>query len=610
MRQMKLKPQIRYLAAREAKIDSEKRTMEFSFSSEEPVDWGWGTEILSHERDAADLSRLNNNANLLFNHNWDQPIGVIEKAWVGNDKRGYVSTRFSKNPQADQIFKDVQDGILHNVSFGYEVKELALTKSNSNGSSEYTSTKWMPFEVSIVTVPADPTVGVGRSKFNEEKEVPVIEEKMAEEIQPITIIENKGETMTPEELKAAEEKARKDATQSERERASQIHALCEKHKMETDFARKLVEDGKSIEEARQVVLEKLSIRQTSVSGSPEGEGLLGLSPKEVRNFRFLNIIRALANPTDRKLQEAAKFEREVSEAGAKKRGKASQGFFIPMDVLSSRDLTKGTDSAGGYLVETQLVGFIELLRKKSIFQRAGATVLNGLVGDIAIPKQTGGATAYWVDENVAPTEGAQTFGQVALSPKTVGCYTDISRKLMNQSSIDVENLVRSDLSIVTALAVDVAAAYGLGSGGQPNGLKNLITQTTDFAADAPTWSEVVGLESLVAASDADVGTMGYLMNATMRGYLKATAKASNAPIFIWDQGQVNGYNPYVSNQIAAGDLFFGNWADLMFGFWSGLDVLVDPYTGGAAGTVRVRVLQDVDVAARHLESFARGNNTL
>lgn len=595
------KRQIRAIQAREVQIDND--TIEFPFSSEEPVARWFGDEILSHEKSAADLGRLNDGAPLLFNHNMDDYIGVVEKAWIGEDKRAYARVRFASHERAQQIKQDVESGILRNVSFAYEVRkyvEDAKTKT-------YTGTDWMAYEVSFVTVPADQTVGVGRSLIEEktsEAEMP------SEPVAAEAVISVKGKTMTENVTPVDVSAVAAQAADAERQRIAGINALGSKLN-QPELARQLIDGGKPLDEARAVFLERIG----AIKPVSQGEGDVGLTQKEVKQFSFLRAINALANPTDRSAWEAAAFEREVSEAAASKAGKAARGIFVPAEILRhKRDLTVGTSTAGGNLVATDLMAdsFIELLRNRSVVQRAGATVMNGLVGNIAIPKQTGGATAYWVAESGAPTESQQTIGQVAMSPKTVGAFTDFSRKLMLQSSIDVENMVRNDLAAVIALAIDAAALYGTGLSNQPTGVKATSgINTKDFAADAPTFAEIVGMESEVAADNADIGTMVYLVNAAMRGTLKTTEKATGTAQFLWEAGNtVNGYRAEVSNQIAAGDVFFGNFADLMLGFWSGLDLTVDPYTNSTSGTVRVVALQDVDVAVRNAVSFCRGANTL
>ena len=278
-----------------------------------------------------------------------------------------------------------------------------------------------------------------------------------------------------------------------------------------------------------------------------------------------------------------------------------------------RDLNVGTATAGGNLVETELdaANFIDLLRNASALDQAGATVLTGLTGNVNIPRQSGSATAYWVAESGSPTESQQTIDQVSLTPKTCGAFTDFSRKLMIQSSIDVENMVRTDLARVLALEIDRVGLYGSGSSNQPLGLKDTTgVLTEDFAANTPTFAEVVALESDVAGANALLGSPVYVMNSAMAGSLKTATKDSGSGQFVLQGGEVNGYRAVISNQVASNDLWFGNFSDLIIAYFSGLDLMVDPYTGSTSGTVRVVALQDVDIAARHGASFSRGNNTL
>lgn len=568
----------------------EDRTYEFPFSSEFPVARYFGNEILSHEANAADLSRLNDGAPLLFNHNPDRVIGVVEGARIDSKgRRGYARVRFSRNPFAQEILSDVKDGVLRNVSFGY-----SIDKMEERGSGDFVATAWAPYEVSIVSVPADKTVGIGRALTPTEPAA-----SAAPSPDPLPSMETNATDLAV---------VRAEAVEAERSRIAEISALCDKHKM-GELGRQLVESGRSIDEARAAVLDKMNIPQETVNMSAAD---LGMTVKEARSFSFLRAINYLANPTDRAAREAAAFEIEASDAAAAKLGRQSRGITIPQDVLR-RDLNVGTATAGGNLVQTMLDAgsFIDLLRNASALDQAGATVLTGLTGNVAIPRQSGAATAYWVAESGAPTESQQTVDQVSLTPKTVAAYTDYSRRLMIQSSIDVENMVRGDLARVLALKIDLAGLYGTGSNSEPLGLK-LTTGigTEDFAADAPTFAEVVALESDVATANALLGSPVYLMNAAMRGNLKTTKKDAGSGIFIMEGNEVNGYRGVLSNQVAANDLWFGNFADLIIGYFSGLDLMVDPYTHSTSGTVRVVAMQDVDIAVRHPESFSRGNNTL
>jgi len=364
--------------------------------------------------------------------------------------------------------------------------------------------------------------------------------------------------------------------------------------------------------------------------APDDDPSLGMPENDLRNYSLVRAMRAASRNDWRD----AGLEQEASRAQAQRLGRDPEGFFVPYDwqarSLQSladqerRDLTVGTATAGGHTVDTELLAssFIDLLRNRMAVRQAGATVLSNLTGDLAIPRQTGGATAYWVAESGSPTESQQSVDQVTMSPKTVGAFTDFSRKLLLQSSLDVEMFVRNDLSMVVALAVDLAALHGTGASNQPTGLVNVagigsVAGGTNGAA--PTHDHIVDLETEVSIDNADMGRLAYMSNSRIRGKLKKTFvdSGSNAER-VWDSRSgntpLNGYPAQITNQVASNltkgsgtnlsAIFFGNWADLLLGFWSGLDILVNPYSDSTSGTVRIVALQDVDVAVRHPESFS------
>ena len=352
----------------------------------------------------------------------------------------------------------------------------------------------------------------------------------------------------------------------------------------------------------------------------DNPNLLGIDMKEARAYSLIRAINAAMTGDWR----GAELEREASEEIAKRMGKAPDGFYVPLDV-QQRDLVVGTDTAGGYTVGTDLrpQNFIELQRNKLMVREAGAIVLGGLVGDVAIPRQTGGGTFYWVGESGAPTESQQTVDQVGLTPHTGGAFTDISRKLLKQSSIDVENFVVNDLAAICAAGIDLSCLHGTGADDQPTGIAATSGIGSVAGGDnglAPAWSHVIDLETEVAVDNADIGSLAYMTNAKVRGKMKKTLiTATYGEDFIWDrrtpEAPLNGYKCHVTNQVSStltkgtssgvcSAIFYGNWADLVIGNWGTLDILVDPYTGSTSGTVRIVALQDIDVAVRHAGSFA------
>lgn len=583
--------------------EKENVVLEFSFSSETPYLRYYGYEIISHEKSAMNFERLKAKAPLLFNHDWDQQLGVIERAWIGDDRRGYVRVKLSRSDFAKDKIKDIEDGILSSVSFGYIIDEIILSKKSEEEPNEYTVTKCTPYEVSLVTVPADFSVGIGRSMNSDEKiQVRGIEPEVQ---QPIQV------TVNEPAVKSAPTHGgdKMDPVEQERNRITEIQAWGEKFGKQ-DLAKSLVQNGTSVEEAGKVFMKELDFKQKPAS---DNDGNIGLSEREQNSYSFLRAMNALANPNDKRAQEAAAFEKECSAAAVKASGNEAKGIMVPMDILrQKRDMTAGVASQGGNLIATDLQSgsYIEILRQVAALTRAGAQFMTGLKGNISIPRQNGSANSYWVAEGNAPTESALAFGLLNLAPKTLAGHVDITRQLLMQSSIDVENLVRYDLIKTFALAIDKAGLYGTGSANQqPTGLVgqtglNIVDITG--GANAASYADVIEMETLVAADNAEVGFMKYLMNTSTRGALKQKPIVAGYPSFVFNSDNtVNGRPTDVSNQVNAGDMFYGNWFDLIIALWGGLDLIVDPYTEATKGIVRIVGHQSADVGARHGESFAR-----
>ena len=205
-----------------------------------------------------------------------------------------------------------------------------------------------------------------------------------------------------------------------------------------------------------------------------------------------------------------------------------------------------------------------------------------------------------------------TVGSVSMTPKTCGVHTELTRELLIQSSMDIEQIIRDDLSLGIATAIDKAALEGSGSSGNPTGILNTtgVGTVTNFAAANPTFSEVVSLESAVANANGLRGnSLAYILPTAMHGALKTTERATNTASFVIEpDGRMNGYPAVISNQATAGNLYFGNFADVLVGFFGGLDITVDPFSLSKSGKIVVTAMQSVDVAVRHAESFAFGND--
>lgn len=591
----------RALQVERAAIDEQARTASLAFASETPYERYWGVEILDITPQAMRQSRLRTGANLLVDHDSRDVVGVIESVEIGADRVARAVVRFGKSARAEEVWQDVRDGIRRNVSVGYMIHKAQLVEER-DGVETFRVTDWEPFEVSLVSVPADPTVGVGRS----------LESALdagADADLTATAPAAAAPTLT---TPSKEHSIVSDVTVDARNHAAEISKIAKGLPGGAEMAMDAIQRGLTVEQFQAEALTKLSTKPVATAD-------VGMSRAEVKRYSLMRALNALANPNDVTAQRAAAFERECSDAVASKLGKSARGFFLPHDV-QKRDLVVGTPTAGGHTVATDLLAsdFISLLRNAMVIMGMGTRMLTGLQGNVAIPRQTGAGTAYWVAESNAPTESQQAFDQVTMSPKTVGAFTDISRKLLAQSSLDVEALVQQDLATVLGLAIQQAAISGTGLSNQPSGLLTLITPSVAGGTDglAPTWAHIVELESDVSVANADIGTLSYLTNAKVRGKLKGTSKVSGQNGFVWDGGDtpLNGYRAAVTNAVPSNltkgtgtnlsAIIFGNFADLLIGMWGTLDLMVDPYSLSTSGTVRVVALQDVDVAVRHAESFA------
>ena len=602
------------------------RTFEFPFSSEAPVRRFFGDEVLSHEEGSANLERLNGAAPFLFNHDPNRVLGVVESAVISpTDKRGYAKIRFSRSKFATEVLEDVKDGIFRGISFGYSLDEVEETDTGLR------ATRWTPHEISLATIPADNSVGFGRSLVEnissenvtlEEEDIIINVKSSEKEIRSAvttahsnpsmeeTTKETAVETKPSVEIDLKAEVQR--ALDENNARIAEITSTCREFREygADELTESLIQSGKSATEARSAILDLVKNKKVTPirSTDMEIEGKKSeefLDKKEAQSFSFLRAINALANPADKAAQEAATYEREVSEEAAKRYGRPAKGILIPNEVLK-RDLNVGTAADGGNLVSDDLLSgsFIELLRNKMAIMEAGVTMLTGLEGNISIPKQDGTTSAYWVGEGGSPTEGQQSFTQISMTPKTIGAFTDFTRRTLLQSSIDIEAFVRDDIAKKIALELDRTAIYGTGTSNQPLGLKDTSGIGSQSLTNFGTFSEYISMETDVAVANAEGNAMKYIINANARGALKSTEKSSTSTAnFVFENNQINGYDAIVTNQLLNNDAIFGDFSQFIVGMWSGLDLTVDPFAGATAGTVRIIALQDIDYAVRQAGAF-------
>lgn len=361
--------------------------------------------------------------------------------------------------------------------------------------------------------------------------------------------------------------------------------------------------------SRAEVLAEAERSMAASPGSPRGMG--DTFERACRNFQITKAIAARLEPGS----VDAGREHEVSQELARRSGRSPQGILVPHEIfIERRDVL--TSGSGAHLVPEQHRAdlFIDRLRASLQVQALGATVLSGLVGNQDIPRLTGSATGYWVAEHNAITESDHTFDTVELGPKTVGAEVEYSRRMLINAVPSVENLVRSDLAYVLAAAIDNAAINADGTGNKPTGVLSSGIGSVSFGG-APTWAKVHDIVATVASSNALKGNMGWLTNPWSVKKLSTEPQTTDGENFIMSSpDMLVGYRleqstavpgDPTSSPVVDGTLIFGNWADLLIGYWSGVDILVNPYHSDvySKGGVKINALQDCDIAVRHAESF-------
>jgi len=583
-------------------VDEENRSVELAFSSEEPFERFFGVEVLDHSKKSVRLDRLNNGAAVLVQHDLNDQVGVVESARIDSDRRGRATIRFSRSARGQEIFDDVKDEIRKKVSVGYFVHKFEVEEKKGEAAS-YRALDWEPFEVSLVSVPADDSVGVGRS----------IEEKVMSEEIKVVKDDAPAEVVKPAVPKFDREATVNEIRSAELKRMNWIREMAEDHGFE-ELGLKAVDAGTTVDAFHKELLKEIGIRNNDVRKAEKSAVDLGLSEKEANQFSLIRLMDALSRPNDPACQRAAGFENDVCNAAENQIGGDYQarGRFVPPEVMT-RVLSVGTATDGAELVAANLLAgsYVEVLRNNMVVLQAGATMLPGLVGTVEIPRQTSGNASTWVSaEDGDATVSDPQFDQITMAPKDLASYTEVTRRLLMQSTPAIEGIVRNDMAIAQALGIDAAAFYGTGSSGQPTGITAASgINTLDFAAAAPTYAETVNMVTQTITSNALFGSLAYVISGASWEDAMITTKDSGSGQFIMaTDGTINSYQALVSTQVTAEDWIFGNWADLLIGEWGGLEINVDPFTHSLKGKIRFVTFKTVDLAVRHPESFIWAND--
>ena len=291
------------------------------------------------------------------------------------------------------------------------------------------------------------------------------------------------------------------------------------------------------------------------------------------------------------------LEAEMAQEGAKelqRSGIAPKGLVIPAAVFtrSASGQNAGTNSEGGNLVITGQHYVDEVSERLTVF-KMGATVLTDLVGNVDLPS-VGGVTFAFVNEGVSTSSTKKaSVAKATLSPKGIRGHMAVTRDLLAQSSLNVEQILKDRIIAAEAACIDKAALAAVVSAATSAG--------TSFS-----FANLVAMETAINSENANRGKMGYILPAADWGLSKVTAKASGFPAMILEPGNmINGYKADFSNQFAADTPIFGNFEDLFIGRWGGVEILVDPFTMADTGEIKLQLFSYADVKVALAKSFSK-----
>lgn len=641
--------QIAFSRAPEPPAAGEDITLSMSFASDTPYERWWGIEILDCAAKSVRLDRVNDGGPLLFNHDWEQLRGHHVPGSVvadGKAVRGDVSVSWASDN--GRTIALITGGHLSKTSTSYEIHSVIEQTTGKDGRAverpldgrqfervlvrceqsargdlaafrreldkaagpferptdaptTYRVVQWEILENSLVTVPADATVGIGRAAA---KDTPSPQAAKAPIQEPIFM--DQKDQPSDVDLAAIERAALEKAQKHGQTRISAIDALAKQFESfgVKDMADQAIRNGTSSDEFSKALMDHVAKRGTQ--WTPE----IGMTEPEAKRF---SIVRAIGAMMSGNWQNAV-LEREASDAfAAKAKGagiqrQAENSFFLPIEV-QKRDMTVGVAGAGGNMVGTNLrpQDFIALLRNATMLKDLGARTLGGLVGNADITRQTGAGTAYWLsNEATAITESGQTIGLLQLRPKVIGAYTEISRLLLQQSTPDADSFVMEDLAKVLGLGLDLAGITA-GGGGAPVGILG-TAGIGAFTGAALGFAALIDAQVDVSGANALSPSCAYLTTPGVAALLSGRQRFASTDTPLWKgnilEGEVLGFRGRTTNQMPAATAIFGDFSQVIFAEWGALEIAGNPYANFPAGITGVRAFMTADVGVRIAGAFS------
>lgn len=600
-------------------------------------------EILVHTPEAVDLSRLNNNAPLLFNHNFDNHIGVVCNARIDADNVGRALVKFSKHGTlANDIRNKVIEGTMEKISVGYDIKEYQIDYAKG----QLIVTKWIPHEVSWVSVPADDTVGLNRSlntitvnleakrdmtkeqieeikeeqepaqveetpvEENKEPEVEETQERQVEENKEDENLEDGKDAKHPESVdddsstvrETEEVKEEREAAPVEEEKIEEVAERSEEDEEEIRaIARELNINDEELERAlavKDMTPEAFRTKAlNNITNAQRNNEQINKEQIMEKTFDLNNVIRSLV---DGDVLGANEAEYSAMAAGAAmQRGRAARGgsVFVPAAALraASEGNTKATLTA---VTDEKLLteSYVEMLLPQSVLGRLGVTVLSGLNSPIAVPKMTASSVEAFgfVDENGSAPESKASFENVKMAPKTFAGGNPISRQSL-KTVPNIATLITDHINKSVRIKLEQLI---LSDKDNERGPKGLVKQLVDGGrvTKKAAFSYKDFLKEIAALTDAGVPAQSikFAMSGATAAELESTLKDNGVSGYIIENGKLAGYDVVTSGVIPADHIVLGDFSGIMIGEWGGLELDMDDTTYRAQSAIVPRIWVDLD----------------
>ena len=606
--------------------DSDERTFNVSISSNTPVQRYYGTETLRHTKESIERQE---SIPLLWAHQrsgYSEPgANILGRASNFSLSSGKLRAdiRFSDVDSNKELLQKVRDKTIQDLSIGYRILDYE-EKKRDDGQVDVVATKWRLNEVSLVDIPADNTIGIYRSDETTQNTSTTTKTEIAQENKRII---KTNQDITMPEVKDKSVPDVNQAITAERSRIKEIGSICDKFEIDQEQRSNWIEAGTSVQEVKDKLFERMDNKKQNNDISVD------LPQNREGRYSLAAAYRSLFGISDHETGLAREISQDCERKGGKR--SADNSILVPWRALvegTRATYQAGSDPAGGDLVATDLLAseLIEALRPTTIALQLGVRMLPGLVGDVAIPKQTGEATGYWLStETTEITQSESTFSQVSLTPRTVGALSKITRQMSLQSSISMDAFIRQDLTNALSQTIDKAVFYGSGTLGTPRGIKNVsgigsVAIGTNGGPVDP--DKIIDLTTSIYTNNV-TGNISLVTNSKVLGALMKLRENGSTGGYLWvnntDTGTVStmpgsfrGFPVYRSNQIIStntkgsgtglSEIYAGVFSDIIIGTWGpSIELAIGTVGNEFASAVRtVRALTSLDMVVRYPQSFA------